>query len=249
MTDTSARRSAGAYGYSESRVGVPTTAQSAAAVVPLLYDLFHPRCVVDVGCGTGDWLAEFLSCGTEVVQGFDNDWIPRPSLAIPSENFVGIDLFSELPDLGSPDMVLCLEVAEHLPREAALRLLDRVCSSSRVVVWSAAVPGQGGHEHINEHPQSYWVERFSERGFDCFDLLRAKFWSDERVSWWYRQNCLVYATPEAAHRAGLHRQPMVADLIHPKAFEWARDPRNYSLRTILRHLPHYLLRRFGPNRP
>lgn len=246
MSREQARSVAGAYGYSEDRRGVAKTARSASAVVPFLFGIFRPRYVVDIGCGTGDWLAEFLRCGADRVRGFDNDWVPASSLVIPGESFVGVDLLSDPPDLGRPDLVLCLEVAEHLSESAAVRLLDRACSSTQVVVWSAAVPGQGGHEHINEHPQSYWVEQFSKRGFGCYDLVRAKFWSDDRVSWWYRQNCLVYATPEAAERADLRKQDVVADLIHPKAFEWARNPRNYSLKTILRHLPHYLLRRFLP---
>jgi len=199
---------------------------------------------VDVGCGTGDWLAEFVRQGTDRVLGFDNDWIPRSSLVIRSDSFVGIDLRTELPDFPCPDLVLCLEVAEHLPEASALRLVERLCSSCPAVVWSAAVPGQSGHEHINERPQSYWVARFAEMGFGCYDAIRPRVWADDRVSWWYRQNCLVYATPAAAEQAGLQRQNVVADLIHPIAFERARDPRHYSLRAVVKNLPHYLTRRF-----
>src|SRR5205814_2387550 len=72
---------------------------------------------------------------------------------------------AEVVSCGPFELALCWEVAEHLPPTAG----DRLVGSIRDVhptrlVFTAAIPGQGGHGHINEQPPEYWRSRFDAVG-------------------------------------------------------------------------------------
>lgn len=244
MSPNMADQTATSYGYRAGTLGQPVALAAAEIVVPILHRWFQPASVVDVGCGTGDWLSVFSRLGAPHVVGYDASWVPDSSLVIPRSSFRRIELGVELPPVERFELALCLEVAEHLPEAAADRLVARLCQCSDVILWSAAIPGQGGHGHINEKYQSYWIEQFDHAGLRGHDLIRPFIWRDERVPWWYRQNLLVFCRAAAAAALGLPSVPFVADVVHPILFEQARDPRRYSLKAIARHLPHYITRRF-----
>jgi hypothetical protein len=53
------------------------------------------------------------------------------------------------------DLALCLEVAEHLPAAAGDSLVRRLASVGARILFSAAIPGQGGRNHVNEK----WPQR------------------------------------------------------------------------------------------
>jgi SAM-dependent methyltransferase len=165
-------------------------ASSAAIVVPVLMDLFSPTTVVDVGCGQGVWLAEFYRHGCEV-RGFDGLHVDRRRLAIRSDCFETVDLDTER-IASHADLVMSLEVAEHIPESRAKFLVADLCATADVVLFSAATPGQGGVGHINEQWPAYWVEKFERQGFKVSGALRWQFWSQvPEVENWYAQNLLV----------------------------------------------------------
>jgi hypothetical protein len=64
-------------------------------------------------------------------------------------------------------------------------------------LFSAAIPGQGGTEHINEQPPRYWERQFERHGFHPVDAIRPIIWRDRRVEPWYRQNIFLYASAQA----------------------------------------------------
>jgi SAM-dependent methyltransferase len=181
--------------------------RSAAAVVPLVMERFSPSTVVDVGCGEGLWGKAFEDAGCEVL-GLDGHSDP----VIPAQS---IDLTDVLPTFDRAfDLAVCLEVAEHLPPERSETFIAELCCLSDTVVFSAAVPGQGGTGHLNEQWPQYWVALFAANGFACSDELRWKIWADERVCWWYRQN-LIVATAGRLESAEASR---IAAVIHPGAW-------------------------------
>jgi SAM-dependent methyltransferase len=187
---------------------------SAAVIVPLLIERFSPSTVLDVGCGTGEWLAEFMRHGAEVT-GLDGPWLDRGALAIPADRFTPVDLGQlPLPARLSVDLTLCLEVAEHLGPERADRLVGELTATAPIVVFSAAIPHQGGIGHVNERPQSHWVEQFGRRGYHPDDMIRRAVWDDRDVEWWYPQNVLVY------RRDGASRS-LPWDVVHPRCLEFA----------------------------
>jgi SAM-dependent methyltransferase len=188
-----------------------TSAPAAAIVAPLLVEAFAPASVIDVGCGRGAWLAAFARLGTSV-SGCDGDYVDRGGLLIDGDRFRAVDL-TDPPPLGRFDLALCLEVAEHLPAASADALVACLAAASPVVVFSAACPGQGGKDHLNEQWPSYWQAKFAEHGMARFDWLRERIWRDDRIAWWYRQNVAVYATAEATARHEVLRR---ADAVPPQ---------------------------------
>ncbi|VAZ94653.1 hypothetical protein LAUMK35_02694 [Mycobacterium pseudokansasii] len=186
-------------------------------MVPMFAALTRPDSVLDVGCGVGGWVATWLDSGVDAV-GVDGDHVPRDQLRIPDSRFIDHDLTASL-DLGRRfDLVTCLEVAEHLPPEAAETLVESLCRHGRVIVFSAAIPGQGGTGHVNERWPSFWAALFATHGYRPYDLLRGKLWYDTRCEWWYRQNVLVYATDDVAHEHGWPAMTGPLDMVHPELF-------------------------------
>jgi hypothetical protein len=100
------------------------------------------------------------------------------------------------------DVAVSMEVAEHLPESVADRYIDLLTRLGRTIVFTAAPPGQGGLDHVNEQPPSYWIEKFSQRCFRHDDDLSRR-WRDEwkdsgTVSGWYSDNLMVFAREDAA---------------------------------------------------
>jgi SAM-dependent methyltransferase len=200
-----------------------TADPSAAVVVPKLLALAPVASVVDVGCGTGGWIAAFLAAGIADTLGVDGPWVAEDQLRIPPAHFRRADLSQPLHFDRRFDLALALEVAEHLPPERAEGFISDLLSAAPLVLFSAAVPGQGGEGHVNEQWPQWWAERFARAGALCLDPYRHVLWQDDRVAWWYRQNMLLFATDEALVRwPALAAQPVAREplaLIHPEL--WA----------------------------
>lgn len=198
---------------------------SARRVVPWLMQLHgNVRSVVDVGCGVGIWLAEFRRAKILDTVGVDGMHVlDDPSqLLIPEECFVPADLSLPLWLERKFDLVLSLEVAEHLPAASAHTFVETLTKHGDLILFSAAIPGQGGTHHVNEQWQSHWIERFKAHGFHCFDYARPAFWLDRQVERWYRQNMLLFArngTEEWLQESGYQGFPSV-DVVHPEVFSF-----------------------------
>jgi len=168
---------------------------SAGVVVPIVNGFFQPLSVLDVGCGVGGWLKVFTTLGVRDILGIDGDYVDRRLLQIPADQFRAADL-SALRDVGRRfDLACSLEVAEHLPGRCAEQFVAMLVGAAPVVMFSAAVPYQGGTDHINEQWQSYWCGLFQKHGYVALDCVRPRIFGDERVEWWYRQNTLIYCEP------------------------------------------------------
>ena len=203
---------------------VPGARRSADVVVPLLLQLTRPTSVIDVGCGTGSWLSVFRRLGVTDTFGVDGPHVDVAALEIPSTSFRSVDLRQPLNLERTFDLVLCLEVAEHLPAESAAGLVDSLTRLGSVVAFSAAIPYQGGVGHVNEQWPDYWIRLFAERRFVVLDALRSILWDNPQVEWWYAQNMLVFARQEDGHSRRIeHPGQQVPgsprSLVHPRLYE------------------------------
>jgi SAM-dependent methyltransferase len=170
-----------------------TAAISADHVVRLLAEQLPIRSVLDLGCGRGVWLSIWQRHGADDIQGVDGPYIDPERLHIPKARFLARDLAQPLVLGRQFDLVESLEVAEHLPEWAADQFVDSLVRHGKLILFSAATPGQGGENHINEQPPEYWQAKFSARGYELFDFLRPRLEGNEAVYLWYRHNVFVYA--------------------------------------------------------
>ncbi len=208
--------------------------QSADEILPLVLDLLHPTSIVDIGCGAGHWLASAVQFGVKDVLGVDGSWALNAELAIPAEKFIARDLRVPL-SLGRKfDLALSLEVAEHLPASHARKLVRSLCQAADVVLFSAAIPGQGGRHHVNEQWPSYWALIFQEFEYECYDLMRPRIWDSPKIAWYYAQNILIFAREGFLQRLGPPARPL--PLVHP-ALWLAQITRMNSVGKLLERLP------------
>jgi len=172
--------------------------RSARAVLPLLHEVLRIDSVLDVGCGAAAWLKAHQEAGAAEVLGIDGDYLDPACLLVDPAAFQARDITRPL-ELGRRfDLVQCLEVAEHVPAAAGPALIDNLARHGDHILFSAAVPGQGGKGHINERPLGYWRDLFAARGFRTFDYLRPRLADRPEVEWWYRYNTLLYVHERAA---------------------------------------------------
>jgi SAM-dependent methyltransferase len=219
--------------------------RASARVVAAEMERFGPfRSVVDVGCGVGTWLDVWRERGAGEIFGLEGSWLDPEDLVIPRERFRHHDLTRPVELDRRFDLVVSLEVAEHLAEDRAETFVESLTRLGPVVLFSAAVPFQGGRHHVNEQWPEYWAELFDRRGYAVADPLRPRLWNDPRVRVWYAQNTLLYvAREELPRRPALAEAVATTDphrlaLVHPRLYERNSDPRRLSLRTVLRVLPH-----------
>lgn len=195
-------------------------------ILALVFSAIEPRSVIDFGCGTGAWLKAAHELGAARVVGVDGPWVRRSDLLDDAIELVTCDMAREVPTLppGPFDLAMSLECGEHLPEGRADILVDALCAAAPCVIFGAAVPGQGGTDHVNERWQSYWADKFRDRGFLPVDLIRANFVHDESIATWYRNNPLLYVrrAEYPALLARLADQPglrlTTLDLVIPAVF-------------------------------
>jgi hypothetical protein len=211
-----------------------TAIPAAKIVMAELARLLQPASVIDVGCGDGSFLSVLSEFGVVDLRGVEGPWIGDAQLQVPPDSVQRHDLDRPFACERRYDLAVSIEVAEHLRPERAESFVDDLVKLADVILFSAAIPGQGGTHHVNERWQSYWAGLFDRRGFAVVDSLRPALWNNPEVPVPWRQNLLLYA-----NQRGLERWPGLAaarqrtagqilDLVHPLPFWRARKPRGFG---------------------
>lgn len=205
------------------------TAHAAHATLSILFDVLPIRSVADFGCGTGTWLATAMRLGAERVMGLEGTWLDLKVASIAPDCISLRDLESPILLSERFDLAISLEVAEHLSPQRAKSFVDDLCAVSDIVLFGAAIPGQGGEYHVNERWQSYWAGLFEANGYRTIDAVRATLWSDPNIPYWYKQNTLLYVEASAVQRVKVKlsltdSNTAVLDLVHPDLYRLHRYP-------------------------
>jgi len=206
--------------------------QSAAVVVPIVNNLVQPESVLDVGCGVGSWLAEWIGQGLTDVLGLDGEYVNRAALQVETSRFRALDLRHGFSLGRTFGLVQSLEVAEHLDESCADAFVESLTRHADTVLFSAAIPGQRGFHHVNEQWPSYWTAKFAAAGFKVFDVIRPQIWIDRRIDIWYRQNILLFS-----RALSFDARNVYLDIVHPEIWEQRLDSSTFSLRELAKGIP------------
>jgi hypothetical protein len=231
------------------------TIHSASTILSILLERIPTiQSAVDIGCGVGTWLSVLQEKGVKDIQGIDGSWVNQDLLAIPRNCFSRVDLSRTAIKLPRRyDLAISLEVAEHLRSDRADEFVSSLAALSDYVLFSAAIPFQGGRNHVNEQWQHYWVEKFAALEYDVHDFIRPKIWTDNRIPFWYRQNILFFSKRHTSENVPLNSVDLDAlamplNLVHPdlhvsKATTRIGVKRSFTL--FLRSLKDSITRKIG----
>ena len=214
--------------------------RSAKAVAAILMPEMKIGSLLDIGAGHGAWGAEWLAAGVKTVLAVDGDYVKPEQLAVPSKNFRAHDLSTPLDLERKFDLVQTLEVAEHLPAEKADLFVDNLTRHGDVILFSAAVPHQGGEHHVNEQPPEYWRKKFAGRGYSAFDFVRPRLAGQGDVMPWYRFNSYIYAN--AAGEKRLSKAILASRVPDGQALEIGGDMAWALRRAAVRLIPAQLVK-------
>lgn len=198
--------------------------KSAKYIVPLVLELIQPKSVVDVGCGTGEFLRIFKKKGVKDILGIDGEWVNKKKLRIPENYFLLANLEKPLKIDKKFDLVVSLEVAEHIPEKSAKTFIETLTNLGSVILFSAAIPFQGGTHHVNEQWPEYWTKLFEEKGYFPIDCIRRKIWNIDEVSSWYAQNILLFVKKDYLERNKILQKEFeqtsksFLSIVHPKLY-------------------------------
>lgn len=220
--------------------------RSARHLLPIVFKLVKPDSVVDVGCGDGTWLSVVRELGAADIWGLDGDYVDRKTLQVPQDRFQALDLTMPFSLQRRFDLAISLEVGEHLPEASAAGFVRSLVGLADIVLFSAAIPWQGGVQHINEQWQDYWARLFELNGYVALDSVREGIWENDEVHWWYSQNTLLYAKREVVEA----RQELKAEfdktargrlaIVHPKKYLATADLGQVPLRKVAAAFPAML---------
>ncbi len=197
----------------------------AGIILPIVNEVVRPRTVVDVGCGIGSWLAVWQRNFGAEIYGIDGDYLDRSQLLIDEKFFHPANIEERINLERRFDLAMCLEVAEHLTPARADSFVEDLTRLSDVILFSAAIPAQGGTNHVNEQWQSYWVEKFLRLGYVCVDFVRPKIWNATNLPPWRKANTLLfvkrtelYHYPELQDFYLKHRDATFFNVVHPELY-------------------------------
>ncbi len=122
-----------------------------------------PRRVLDAGCAMG-LLVEAL-----VARGIDGHGVDISEYAI-SQAAPALAGRCRVGSLTTPldaqyDLVVCIEVLEHMPADEARLALTNICAHASDVLFSSSPSDFGETTHVNVQPPEAWAEAFAREGF------------------------------------------------------------------------------------
>lgn len=189
---------------------------AAREILPLMFKLYNPGSIIDIGCGIGTWLSVAQEMGVNDVIGIDGAHLNKDLLKVEFACFKEYDLTLPFNLNRKFDLGICLEVAEHLPERSAQILIKSLVDHADVIMFSAAIPGQGGQNHLNEQWPSYWQDIFRQHNYEFEDYFRPKIWMNENIEFWYRQN--IFLVVNKNHAIAANDISTALPLVHPDLF-------------------------------
>ena len=218
--------------------------KSAKIIWPLIFQIYKPSSILDIGCGIGTWLKAAKDLGIYDIFGIDSNLVNQGLLSkyIDDNEFLGHDLKLPFRLNRKFDLVVCLEVAEHLPVSSADILIQTLVSHSNVILFSAAIPGQGGQNHINEQWPEYWANFFLNHNYVFLDIVRPLIWENSSIDFWYRQN--LFLVVNADHSLAKLHSSSYQRLVHPELLQSILIQNEKKIKSLNQQLNIHPLKRW-----
>ena len=166
---------------------------SALQILKYITSFIDIKSVIDFGCGMGTWCKAIEDLGISNILGIDQHIYDSKYMLIPEKNYMRYDLRKELLFSHKVDIAISVEVAEHIEEEYSERFIHNLCMCSDLILFSAALPFQGGTGHVNEKSCTFWANIFNKFKYKPIDCIRPHFWNNKQIEVWYRNNCILYA--------------------------------------------------------
>lgn len=155
--------------------------------------------IADFGCGPG-WYVAFLRKQGYDVQGYDGN--PNvehlSSLFFPNGFYCQhADLSEELSTDTPFDMIICLEVGEHIPVASEETFLDNLANNAgSYILLSWAVQNQEGDGHVNCRPNRYVIDQLADRGFSLNIPISNYLRSEASLLWFHKTIMFFQKIPQ-----------------------------------------------------
>ena len=219
--------------------------KSAKLVLDVVFkEIFEPSSVLDIGCGTGSWLSAASELGVQDIWGLDGSSAVVNHLMIDKKNWRQEDLSQPILLNRQFDLAMSLEVAEHINVRSHSHFVQNLTAHSEIILFSAALPYQGGTGHQSENWPQYWQALFEEEGYDCYDIIRDKIWNTRGIQFWYKQNIFVFAKKSNRsifNQRNLFHTTNLMSMVHPEMYLWAMARNNIEQHNIYqRDIKYYL---------
>jgi len=160
--------------------------------------------------------------GVTDISGIEGPWLKGEKLRVDPNVVSILDLEHPFNLNRRFDIVISLEVAEHLSGAAAENFIESLVRHGDIVLFSAAIPFQGGHHHVNEQWQPYWADLFAKNSYRCLDFLQRQIWDNADVFYHIRQNMLLFVSNSQSenprHQTLFKTPPLKTPLsaVHPE---------------------------------
>ncbi len=209
---------------------------------------YKPSTIIEFGCGPGYLARELASLNIKVdaLDGFsDPDFSNDPLITFSKVNLDDAVEVEQFLGTNKYDMAICTEVAEHLKPESSVHLIKYLTQSAPVVIFSAAVPNQNGHGHINCQSRVYWHQLFRKNGFQIVDCLRKTLHENENLAIWYKLNVIDYTLHI---NSNLDTEQIINNLISSESkvssLYYQKNSENEVAKAYLNYLPVRLYFKF-----
>lgn len=150
-----------------------------------LFKEYKPDSVVDFGCGIGSYLYAAHQCGIKDLQGYDIGGKHAKKYTEPvlhDRIYFDTDISKSMYPDKKYDIVLCIEVAEHIEPSGSFTLVSNLFHSTtrgKICIFTAAPPGQEGHQHINCKSKEEW-----DKIFYSFRMKECSYHTGEVIELW-----------------------------------------------------------------
>ncbi len=170
------------------------TKKSAGKIAEYIKKNFDGHSVIDVGCGIGIYLKPLEKRNYEVL-GVEGSEKALKYAKINKSKILIKDVTKNINLNKKFDVVLCFEVAEHISTKYSETLVKNLTNLGDIILFTAASPGQGGIDHINEQKKEFWIGLFKKNNFKFKKKETEKikkYLKKENCHWWLYENMMVF---------------------------------------------------------